>query len=242
MGFSQHFQTHPSHVQSWVWSAGSSFSLCSSISISDTAWRRLPLLRSYVAIVPQCGSVFDSKCHSTYSSLPASIRCKQPSKQGSLLNCRVLVGLCTSLPCTAMVTFFPLPNGPESFLTLSNTTSLGWNGMWSTSHSAQGKKNKKKLSNAKRLVVFPSQAFRCHVCLHTFRFSPQFSVGNGMGGWIWSLPNFNSPQILKIGKPILGSSSCLPYVFHMCSIFCPCHHHLFICVPYVFPMKTATST
>ena len=33
-----------------------------------------------LAIVPQCGSVFDSKCHSTYSSLPASIRCKQPSK------------------------------------------------------------------------------------------------------------------------------------------------------------------
>ena len=51
---------------------------------------------------------------------------------------------------------------------------------WYVIYISQCTRKKKKLSNAKRLVVFPFQPFRCHVCLHTFRFSPQVPVGDGM--------------------------------------------------------------
>lgn len=70
-----------------------------------------------------------------------------------------------------------------------------------------------------------------------------FDVKSRVPGF-WSLPNFNSPQILKIGKPILGSSSCLPYLFHMFSICVPYFFHVIIIFSYVFhifPLKTATS-
>ena len=186
---------------------------------------------------------------SQYLLFPSRQHSLQATKQGSLLNCRVLVGLCTSLPCTAMVTFFPLPNGPESFLTLSNTTSLGRNGMWSTSHSAQEKKTKKSWAMPSDLWWFRSKLFVAMSACTPSDFRLSFQLG--MAWLLWCekqgarllIPSqfqftTDSQNWETHFRVIIMSSIFVPYVFHMCSIFFPCHHHFFICVPY-FPFENS---